>query len=410
MKWRIRNKNCDMLNTHDTRTPERRLRLPFGFYLIGTALCLITSAVNIQVPLYATYAEAAGKGVADNAIMFSMYIVGLIPTLIFFGGISDRIGRKPVLAVALTFAFLATLSTLVRPALDTLYVARVLQGVAVGLGVGTASAYLSELAPGRLRLVSTTIAFLTALGFGGGALFTSVLLAVFPSFTSLSYLILAGMSALTLTALIFFGPDSKPAGGSVLRLPVFTGVGAGVYVSVFIAWMVSGIVVAVIPLQLGAHGIENWIGPTLFLVNVVGVAMLPLVHRMDPQHALRNGYFTIPVGFALLIHGTIAGNIATLLAGAAVAGSACYGYTYLGGMTLVLGAAQENQARALSGYMLCAYLGFGLPSIALGYATQYLGFTQSLIAALIIVAAVSLVLAWGQLSAEGSAMRAKGDK
>ncbi len=142
--------------------------IPFIFVLLG--LFMITIAVNLQVPLYTEYAEQAGYGKAATALVFAAYVFGLIPVLLFLGGISDRAGRKPILLVALSFSLCATLLMIVHPSIQMLFVARLLQGVGLGLSVGTCTAYLIALYPEKSSWIPTFIALCSSVGFGGGAL------------------------------------------------------------------------------------------------------------------------------------------------------------------------------------------------------------------------------------------------
>ncbi len=57
--------------------------------IVAAVIFLVTHAVNLQVPLYNTYAKIAGFGSGISAIAFSMYVAGLLPTLILLDGISD---------------------------------------------------------------------------------------------------------------------------------------------------------------------------------------------------------------------------------------------------------------------------------------------------------------------------------
>jgi hypothetical protein len=57
--------------------------------IVAAAIFLVTHAANLQVPLYNTYAKIAGFGSGISAIAFSMYVAGLLPTLILLDGISD---------------------------------------------------------------------------------------------------------------------------------------------------------------------------------------------------------------------------------------------------------------------------------------------------------------------------------
>lgn len=69
---------------------------------------------------------------AATASAFSGYVLGVLPVLLVLGGLSDRIGRKPPIVVALLLSMVATLVMALWPRLEALGVARLL------LGVGTA--------------------------------------------------------------------------------------------------------------------------------------------------------------------------------------------------------------------------------------------------------------------------------
>lgn len=145
-------------------------------FLIAIAVLLVTGSVNLEVPLYRTYAQAAGVGSGVTAIVFAAYVAGLLPVLILFGGISDRIGRKPTILLGLCASALATTLVDVRPGFAALLPARVLQGIGVGLTVSAATAYIAELAHSEPARAARLMAPITALGFGGGALMTTLAL------------------------------------------------------------------------------------------------------------------------------------------------------------------------------------------------------------------------------------------
>ncbi len=51
--------------------------------ILVAALLLVTMAVNLTSPLYGIYGKAAGYGNGFTTVVFALYIVGLLPTLIF---------------------------------------------------------------------------------------------------------------------------------------------------------------------------------------------------------------------------------------------------------------------------------------------------------------------------------------
>src|SRR5690606_28406876 len=96
---------------------------------LAFALCLITLAVNLQAPLYTAYAELSGRGAAATAMAFSAYVLGVLPVLLLLGGLADRVGRRPLILVALGLSMLATLLTILVPGLETLGLARLILGL-----------------------------------------------------------------------------------------------------------------------------------------------------------------------------------------------------------------------------------------------------------------------------------------
>lgn len=347
----------------------------FQVVTLCAALFLVTAAVNLEMPLYRTYARAAGFGDGAAALVFAAYVGGLVPTLLLFGGLSDRIGRKPVLLVGLGSAALATLLVVVSPTLSFLFGARVLQGIGVGLSVGAGTAWLAEVAEGPrgATWAAEAAAVTTSLGFGSGALLTgSLLMGLGPTPRPPSF----GLILLpTLVCLGCVSTLSAPRarGGALLRLPSFPEKTFTPDAAIALAWGVTGVIISLLPSQLAHRGLSGWSGHALFLVNGTGALFQPLVRRMDSRRALGFGFLVLPVGYALLLAGAATGSLALVLVGASVSGSACYGFTYLGGLAEVSRAGGEHRARAIAGYFLCAYLGFCLPSVVIGLLSGSLG-------------------------------------
>ena len=120
--------------------------------VISFALFLITLAVNLSMPLFRPYAELAGFNNGQTSLVLSAYILGMLPCYVFLGGISDRIGRKPVLIFSLFLAFCSNLIITIFPTVYALIFARFFQGVALALSMGTGTAYIAELLHHDFRL------------------------------------------------------------------------------------------------------------------------------------------------------------------------------------------------------------------------------------------------------------------
>ncbi|MDP4131905.1 MAG: MFS transporter, partial [Bacteroidota bacterium] len=149
----------------------------FPQLIVAVGLLLITLAVNVSMPLFRVYAEASGFNNGQTSLVFAAYIVGMLPCYIFLGGLSDRVGRRPVVIVSLCSSFLATAIITCKPDVYALIFARFFQGVGVGLGMGAGTAYISELLkpdPQAASRAAALATLFTAIGFGGGALATSI--------------------------------------------------------------------------------------------------------------------------------------------------------------------------------------------------------------------------------------------
>jgi MFS family permease len=128
------------------------------------------------------------------------YIVGAgliigTPTLIFFGWLSDHIGRKPVilgglLLAAVTYYPLYTwLGSVTQPGNVNYPIAIIIVAILVayvGMVYGPIGAFLAEYFPGRIRYTSVSVPYHIGNGWGGG-LVPFITTAVYQATGSLGY-------------------------------------------------------------------------------------------------------------------------------------------------------------------------------------------------------------------------------
>lgn len=179
-----------------------------------------------------------------------------------------------------------------------------------------------------------------------------------------------------------------------MRLPAFPRGSVTLGLAIATAWAVTGLVISVVPSQLSLQGLAAWSGPALFLVNGTGALMQPWARRLSAERSLLVGFVLLPVGYALLVLGAWWGALSLVLLGASVSGAACYGFTYLGGLTAVSVISGDSRARAVSGYFLFAYVGFGVPSVLVGFLAERIGVPVALAVFLGVVMIVCGVLAY----------------
>src|SRR5437764_1139752 len=128
---------------------RRARRTAWPFVLVGAAWFAVMVSSNLATPLYAVYERRFGFSSAVLTVVFATYALVLAPSLLVFGQLSDRFGRRRVMSTGLaTAAGGAALFALAR-GLPWLFAARAVQGLAVGMISGAAGAALVELDPDR---------------------------------------------------------------------------------------------------------------------------------------------------------------------------------------------------------------------------------------------------------------------
>ena len=101
------------------------------FTVWATWLILMAGA-NVAAPLYAVYASRFGFSSLVLTAIFTTYAVTLVPTLLLFGRISDRYGRRPVIVAGMAAGAVGLGLFAGAQGTAWLFVARGFQGLAVG--------------------------------------------------------------------------------------------------------------------------------------------------------------------------------------------------------------------------------------------------------------------------------------
>jgi MFS family permease len=88
-------------------------------------------------------------------VIFGVYAVAVLASLLVFGSLSDHIRRRPVLVTALLAQTLVMLVFATASGLDVLLLSRVLQGLATGAALGVIGAGLVDIHGARASLRPT---------------------------------------------------------------------------------------------------------------------------------------------------------------------------------------------------------------------------------------------------------------
>src|SRR5215212_5092557 len=147
--WRRLSTMSVRLSTEVGKKPLRRATLSTGvaFWAAAMIAFLGFAANTAASPLYRIYQAEFGFSATTLTLLFAVYIVVLLLTLLVLGSVSDYVGRRRVMLAGLASGAVACGLFLVAHGVGLLFCARALQGVAVGLIAGAASAALLDLRP-----------------------------------------------------------------------------------------------------------------------------------------------------------------------------------------------------------------------------------------------------------------------
>src|SRR3954471_19429732 len=111
----------------------RARRAAWPFLLVGGAWFAVMAGSNLATPLYAVYEGEFGFSSAVLTVVFATYMLVLAPSLLVFGQLSDRFGRRRVMAGGFVTATTGLLVFALAAGLAWLFVARAVQGLAIGM-------------------------------------------------------------------------------------------------------------------------------------------------------------------------------------------------------------------------------------------------------------------------------------
>ena len=105
-----------------------RLSRPAALWLYASILVTYLAASTAPSPLYALYREAWGFSALTLTLVFSTYAFALLAALLFTGALSDHLGRRNVVLVALGLEIASILVFRHADSVAWLFVARAAQG------------------------------------------------------------------------------------------------------------------------------------------------------------------------------------------------------------------------------------------------------------------------------------------
>jgi uncharacterized membrane protein (DUF441 family) len=377
--------------------PPRAMTL-FSF---GGAMLLAASS-SAATPLYRLYQQSMHLTPFWITIVFAVYVASLLAGLLTVGGLSDYVGRRPVILAALLLNAVAMVLFAEARDVGQLILARAVQGLCVGTGTTALGAAILDTNRARGPLLNSVTAFL---GMTAGSLGAAALITFAPDPLHRVYEVLLGLTALMI-ALLWVMPESTPRkAGALASLRPHVSVprqSRAVLVKLtpanVAAWALGGLYLSLMPTIVAtAMGVHSpWIGGVVVSALMLTAAVAVAAFRDWPARRLiLTGTSTLSLGVAVSMFGIQQQQVAALLAGTVIAGAG-FGTTFSGTLRALLPTAgPDHRAGLLSAFYLQSYLAFSLPAVAAGLSVPLIGLSIAayLYGAVIILLAVTSMMA-----------------
>jgi MFS family permease len=352
---------------------------------VAFAFLSVMALATVPSPLYGLYRARDHFSLFMVTVAFAVYAIGVIGALLLGGHLSDLYGRRRLLLPSLATAIASTVVFLVSKSLPGLLVARLINGISIGIVASTATAYIAELhAIGRpqaaARNAQITAAAVNIGGLGVGALAAGLLAQWVAHPLTVPYLVF--LAALVLAAIgVALTPETREAPKPPPRYrPQRLSVPqaersryAAAALSTFVAFAANGLFAGLAGLFLA----ETLHRPSLALAGAVVCAMfaagvaaqfLTVAWPVSRDLAAGMAAMVIGVGLAVLAVWLRSPSLALFIAGGALIGAGS-GAIFKGAVGTVMSISPpERIAESLTGVFLSAYVGISLPVVGAGIA------------------------------------------
>lgn len=390
-----------MTDQQAVRGSRRGISHGVGFWLIAGTFLLVMAYSTVPTPLYPLYQARDGFPVWMVTVIFAAYAVGVVLSLFFLGHISDWAGRRRMLLIAVLVSALSAVLFIVWSTVPGLIVARLVNGVSVGILTATATAHLSELRkkakPDENAIIAASVAGVAnlgglALGPLVGGLFAEFLPdpLLLPHVVFLIALIVVGILVTTVpetitppSGAIKYRPQRLAVPAKSRQAFVAAGLGA------FAGFALLGLFTSLSPsILIGTFDQRDHLvaGLTTFAVFGAAAAGQVLLAPLALRRQLVIATICCAVGLGAVAAGALIPQLAVFIGGGIIAGLGV-GVLFKSAIATAASLADAGRRGETLAFMfLIAYCGLALPVLAIGVAVIFIP------QATVLVIFVSLVL------------------
>ncbi|SCF08224.1 MFS transporter [Micromonospora chokoriensis] len=356
-----------------------RLSPRVSLLLLASILVSFLAASAAPTPLYGTYQERWHFSPVTTTVVFAVYALAVLASLLTFGKLSDHVGRRPVLAVAIAVQMLSLVVFIVANGVPTLVVARLLQGLAAGAATGAVAAGMLDIDRVRGTLANSIA---PGIGTGSGALLSALLIDFLPAPTRLVYVVLFVVLLIQLVGVALMPETVTPMAGArrslrpEITLPRAVREPLLVVVPVlFAVWALAGFFGALGPALVRSLMNTSIVvgGLVLFVFALFGSIAVLLMRNTAARIVILVGIVALLVGMVVTLVSVMAESVPGFFVGLALGGIG-FGGGFQGSLKTITPLVEAHERSSVLSllYIVC-YVGFGLPTVIAGFLVVYAG-------------------------------------
>jgi MFS family permease len=345
-----------------------------ALYLLASLIVTLLAASAAPTPLYAIYQARWHFTPITTTIVFGVYAVAVLTSLLTLGKLSDHIGRRPVLLAAITVQAASLLVFVTASGVPDLLIARIVQGLGTGAALGAIGAGLLDVDRERGTFANSVA---PGMGTGSGVLLSALAVRYLPAPTHLIYLALIGVFVLQATGILLMRETVTRTPGALaslrpeIRLPrTLRGPLLAAIPVLFAVWALGGLYAALGPALVDSlTGSLDVVlgGMSLFVLTLTAVISIIVLRAAAPRTVMLTGILALIIGAAVTMLALTIKSTPVFFLGTAISGVG-FGSGFQGSIrTVVPLAAAHERAGVLSLVYIVSYLGLGVPAVAAGF-------------------------------------------
>ncbi|MFD2616056.1 acetolactate synthase small subunit [Terrilactibacillus laevilacticus] len=357
-----------------------------AFWLVAYSLFITLLGTNIPSPLLAVYRTTWHLSPSMVTLLFAIYAIVVIPTIIISGQLSDQLGRRKLLIPGVFFTIIGSLFFVLSNNIEMLLISRVFQGLSVGMLNGVAVAALTELDVKQNRIKAAFVgAMAVTVGNALGPILSGFLGEYAPLPTKLSYLIHILLAVPGFIGLLYMSEKVRPRKTIQLHKPSVPKTIRGRFylsgMTSFVAWSIMSLMLSVIPSYTNQLvGSSNLVisGSIVALVLIISTVSQIILKKLPVQNLVLIGYLLLILGLGALVLTLVTQSLFLLFLTTILIGFG-HGPTFAGSLALTNNISPDKQrGDIIASFYVLTYLGVSIPVLGLGFIAHWIGLINAI--------------------------------